>query len=258
MTYTYGIDVSHWQADAQGRSLIDWHKAYDAGIRFAFVKATDGLNTVRGFKSHMAGARDAGILTAPYHWLYFRDTLPAVAQARAFLTVIQEVQYDLPPVIDYEDRTYAPGAQWCSAYLRGCAGYVEAALDVIPIVYTSFGFWREFGTKAEWVLRHPLWLASYGIEPLQTTYPPTIARRATADALTPAPWGQGNWAFWQFTEKGDGWKYGHTEGDVLDLDVFNGSEAELRRRFGLASGEVVEVPDDALARLWAAHPELWA
>lgn len=257
MTYTYGVDVSHWQADAAGNSLIDWQAAYDAGIRFAFVKASDGLNAVRGYQSHMAGARKAGILTAPYHWLYFRDSLPAVAQARAFLTVIQESEFDLPPVIDYEDRASAIGATWCSAYLRGAAAYVENALDKIPIIYTSYGFWREFGTKSEWVLRHPLWLAFYGTEPLQTTYPPTIARRASADAYTPAPWGQGNWRFWQFTEKGNGAKYGHTLGGPLDLDVFNGSEAELRRRFGLGDGGAVDVPDDALARLWAAHPELW-
>ena len=257
MTYTYGIDVSHWQADANGKSLIDWHKAYDAGIRFAFVKATNGVFLTRGFKSHMEGAREAGILTAPYHWLLFTDGQSAVNQARAFLTAIQGVPFDLAPVCDFEDRTNAQGATWATAYLRGWTAYVESALGVPPQIYTGFYYWKEFGTKATWVLRHPLWLSAYGILPKQSEFPPTVSRRATADSLVPSPWLPGAWTFWQFTDIGNGAKYGHTEGDNLDLDVYNGSEAELRRRFGLASGGAVDVPDDALMRLWAAHPELW-
>jgi len=256
MAYTYGVDVSHWQADDKGNSLVDWNKAYQEGIRFAFVKATNGVFLTRGLKSHIEGARDAGILTAPYHWLLFSQAQSAVNQARAFLTAIQNIPFDLPPVCDFEDLYNAQGAVWASAYLRGFTAYVESALGVPPMIYTGFYYWKDYGTKATWVLRHPLWLSAYGMLPKQREFPPTVSRRATADTLVPSPWAYGAFTFWQFTDIGNGWKYGHKEGDVLDLDVFNGSEAELRRRFGLASGEAVDVPDDALARLWAAHPQL--
>lgn len=59
------IDVS----DAQG--LIDWPTVYRiGGIRFAFVKATEGRSfAAHNFTRNMAGAKAAGITTCPYDFL---------------------------------------------------------------------------------------------------------------------------------------------------------------------------------------------
>ena len=84
---------------------------------------------------------------------------------------------------------------------------VRSQLGVEPIVYTNVGMWRwrpatELGTQ-------PLWLAHY------TTECPSI----------PPPWLR--WTFWQYTDAG------RVPGisTPVDLDVFDGSLDELRRRF---------------------------
>lgn len=243
MTYTYGIDVSHWQGD------IDWQALYAAGVRFAFVKCSQANYKDSRFNDHWQAAKAAGILRGAYHYLTWDTT--AITQARTFLNALGNDMGELPPVCDYELRYGAPGATTMSAMLRGWTYYVEQAIGKPPIIYTGVSFWKEYGTKADWVLRHPLWLALYAVDPQPTNYPPPAYLRASADAYKPLPWGA--WSFWQFTEKGRLAGYN----DNLDLDVYNGSEAQLRAQFGLGAPGSSVMPDDALARLWAAHPELW-
>lgn len=244
MAYTYGVDVSHWQGD------IDWQALYSYGVRFVFVKCSQADWKDDRFNAHWAAAKKAGMLRGAYHYMTWNTS--AVTQARAFLNALGNDIGELPPVCDYEMRAGAPGATVMSAVLRGWLYYVEQAIQKPPIIYTGVSFWREYGSKADWVLRHPLWLALYDTEPQPTNYPPPGYMKTSVDSYAPLPWGRAGWAFWQYTERGKlpGYR------DNLDLDVFNGSEAELRRRFGLGDGGEVGVPDDALARLWAAHPEL--
>src|SRR5579885_177154 len=55
--YIPGIDVSHFQGD------VDWAKVKNAGIAYAFVKATDGTSFVDStFKTNWAAIQDAGLL----------------------------------------------------------------------------------------------------------------------------------------------------------------------------------------------------
>ena len=246
MTYTYGVDVSHWQGD------IDWKMLYSQGVRFAFVKASQAGWQDDRFTAHWQGAKAAGILRGAYHYMTW--DVSAITQARAFLSAIADDPGELPPVCDYELRYGASGATIMSSMLKGWLAYVEGATGKQPIIYTGISFWQQYGTKADWVLRHPLWLAFYALEPQPSSYPPPSYLRASADAYTPQPWGAGKWTFWQYSDRG------RLTGspDRIDLDVFNGSEAQLRQQFGLGMPGTVVVPDDALAILWAAHPELHA
>ena len=58
-----GIDVSHWQ----GR--IDWQQVADAGIDFAIIKATDGMDQVDPwYLRNRDRAQQVGILTTAYHF----------------------------------------------------------------------------------------------------------------------------------------------------------------------------------------------
>ncbi len=50
-----GIDVSYWQGD------IDWKKVRDAGIKFAFIKATEGGDHLGPkFRQNWHAAKRAG------------------------------------------------------------------------------------------------------------------------------------------------------------------------------------------------------
>ena len=254
MAYTYGVDVSHWQGD------IDWKMLYAFGVRFAFVKCSQADWKDDRFNAHWSAAKAAGMMRGAYHFMTWNT--PAVTQARTFLNSLGNDIGELPPVCDYEWRNRdpvthldrVPGAVVMSGMLRGWTYYVEQAVGKPPFIYTGMSFWKEYGTKAEWVLRHPLWLGYYDNEPQPTNYPPPTYLRATADTYTPLPWGRNSWTIWQFSDRGRLPGYS----DNLDLDVFNGSEAQLRQQFGLGMPGTVVVPDDALAILWAAHPELHA
>ena len=58
-----GIDVSHWQGD------IHWPAVADDGVRFAFMKATDGTDYVDPtFASNRARARASGLEVGAYHF----------------------------------------------------------------------------------------------------------------------------------------------------------------------------------------------
>jgi len=238
------VDVSHYQGD------IDWQALYSQGVRFVFVKCSQADWKDDRFNAHWAAAKKAGMLRGAYHYMTWNTS--AVTQARAFINALGNDIGELPPVCDYEMRAGAPGATVMSAVLRGWLYYVEQAIQKPPIIYTGISFWQQYGTKADWVLRHPLWLAFYALEPQPSSYPPPSYLRASADAYTPLPWGAGKWSFWQYSDRG------RLTGspDRIDLDVFNGSEAQLRAQFGLAAPGSSVMPDDALQRLWDAHPEL--
>lgn len=62
------LDIAIDVSDAQGR--IDWGAVAGAGIRIAFVKATEGADfTARSFERNRRGAAAAGIAVVPYHYL---------------------------------------------------------------------------------------------------------------------------------------------------------------------------------------------
>ena len=86
-----GIDVSYWQGD------IDWAKAREAGVRFTFIKATEGGDHLDSkFHENWAGARDAGIARGAYHFLYW--CRPADEQALWFMLNVPPDPDALPPV----------------------------------------------------------------------------------------------------------------------------------------------------------------
>jgi lysozyme len=198
---TAGVDVSYYQGD------ITWPRVYRAGVRFAFIRAYDGVDVFDAqFIANWNGAKAAGLLRGAYQ--YFRPTVSPIEQADALVRVLRTYgEGELPPVLDIETldgRTLAEVA----AAARLWIDRVRAELHVEPIVYTNPGMWAwrpaiELGTQ-------PLWLAHY------TSQCPVI----------PAPWVR--WTFWQYTDAGQVPGIGGS----VDLDVFDGTVDDLRRRLG--------------------------
>jgi lysozyme len=172
--YLPGIDVSHYQG------AVDWAAVAASGIRFAFVKATDGVEDIDPrFAHNWAGARDAGIVRGAYH--FFRPSLDAREQAAHFRRVVVMDDLALPPALDVEvtDGLEPTALQ---AGIRTWLENVQAAYGCTPIVYTDPSFWRE--RVAADFSAYPLWLACYAAEP-----------------EIPASWPA--WTFWQHTDAGN-------------------------------------------------------
>jgi lysozyme len=190
-----GIDVSYYQDD------ISWKRVHRAGIRFAFIRTSDGIDKIdERFAKNWSGAKHAGVMRGAYQ--YFRPDQDPNAQADMMIVMLGKDRGELPPVIDVEtDGGKSPDE--LAAKIGTWIARVRDKLGVEPIVYTGPEFWTN-RVKADYSA-HALWLAHY------TRNCPTV----------PAPWSK--WTFWQYTDNG---RVPGIEGAV-DLDVFAGTMADL-------------------------------
>jgi lysozyme len=192
-----GVDVSSYQG------TVDWKQAQAAGVRFAFVRVSDGLDVKDElFASNWAGVEAANIVRGAYQ--YFRPDEDPLAQADLLADAIgQRAPGDLPPALIVEQVDRQTPAQIAAA-VRAWAARIQNRLGVFPIIYTGSEFWHdEVGNMSGGA--YPLWIAEYD------TDCPTI----------PTAWT--GWAFWQSAS-------GATVPGIpmpVDVDRFNGTEADL-------------------------------
>jgi lysozyme len=195
-THLPGIDVSHFQGE------IGWRAVAAAGVRFAFIKATEGLDDVDPrFAQNWQLSRAAGLVRGAYHFLH--PNLDATQQAEHFLSVVTLDDDALPPALDVEVTDGVDPATLVAA-IQTWLGTVEAALGCKPVVYTDPSFWRQ-NVGAD-LSAYPLWLACYAARP-----------------DVPASWQR--WTFWQHSESGS------VEGIAgpVDLDSCQLSYDQLRQ-----------------------------
>ena len=190
-----GIDVSHYQG------TVSWPQVRQAGIEFAFAKATDGLTwTDPQFAVNWPGMKAAGVLRGAYH--FFEPADDAAAQAQFFLDTVQLAAGDLPPALDVETAGSSAAALWqgVETWLQT----VAAATGAQPFLYVDPTFAAEYAIPAS-LAAYPLWIADYGVDQ------PTL------------PVGWSSWLIWQHSESG-------TVPGVavsVDLDLLDGPIAKL-------------------------------
>lgn len=202
-TFLTGIDVSHFQ------QAVDWPAVARAGIRFCFIKATEGSGYVDPrFVSNWRAAGEAGLARGAYH--FFHPAISITAQANLFLRTVPSLDPgDLPPVLDLE----APEEWSCVPVLNRAPlalnwlHTVENRLHRKPILYLSPAFMTDILHNAAALAQYPVWLAHYTTDPA-----PDV----------PKPWTK--WTFWQYTRQGN------MPGVPIKVDLcrFNGNLDELK------------------------------
>jgi len=204
-----GIDVSHWQGE------IDWAKVKAAGVKFAFLKASEfpdkklTMFIDDKFEINRKGAEENGIYWGAYH--FFRTHIDPVNQAEEFCKLVGTAD-SLPLVMDLE----VAGCKG-TKLVRKVKSFVETVASITgrkPIIYTSGGFWRPYLTyekitDVDWALEYPFWMARY-----TSQWPGSVY-----------PWCA--WDFWQYSDKG---RIPGIKGSV-DLNWFIGTLEELQTRF---------------------------
>ena len=71
-----GMDVSYYETS------VDWVAAHQAGIEFAIIRATDGVQYIDPkFPEYWKGAKDAGVIRGAYQ--FFRPAEDPIAIIRA-------------------------------------------------------------------------------------------------------------------------------------------------------------------------------
>jgi len=189
---------------------VNWTAQWNAGARFAYVKATEGTYyTNPSFAQQYNGSYNVGMIRGAYH--YARPNLSSGAtQADYFVAHGGGWTPDgrtLPGALDAEYNPYgdacyglSPGA--LGDWLRDFSDTYRARTGRFPAIYTSATWWnRCTGGNTGFGGNNPLWVARYN---------------TTLGAL-PAGWT--HQTIWQYADAGD------LPGDQ---NLFNGPVDRLR------------------------------
>jgi lysozyme len=212
LQWTEGMDVSKNQD-------VDWPNIDTNAIKFAIIKATDGIDYVDpSFQVNWSAAGQlSSMKRGAYH--FFRPDDDVDAQANLIKRTVSLKPDDLPMMLDVENTDNRPLTPQDVPLLAKMLQSLTALFGRKPVVYTGNDSWANLGspTSSGGVSfgDFPLWIAHYTTNP-SPNYP--------------APWIQ--WLIWQYTEKGSvaGVTKPSSGGPVsVDLDRFNGSLDGLMR-----------------------------
>ncbi len=248
MSFTYGIDVSNHQ------KLMDWMIVAQQGLTFALIKASQADFSDRSFAKHWAGSKAAGLLRGAYH--FYVENTTGHRQAQQFLTTLGNDTGELPPIVDLEKLSGAPimNPRKFADNVLIWLQEVEAAVGRRPIIYTTQGFWNEVmrinNAFPTWAPNYELWVANFKplgfrkgarLSPTDIQFSIGALLQNPGQVALPKSWEK--WRFWQFTGdvyKLDGVRTLDMEGrevlSSIDLDMFAGTEDQLRAWAGVAAG----------------------
>lgn len=210
-----GMDVSGHQPN------IDWPAEAAKGAKFAYVKATEGIDIrSTSFSSQYTGSRNVGMVRGAYHFAWPGVT-SATEQADYFVNNGGGWSADgwtLPPLLDVEYNPYGVFGNSCYnlsagqmvAWIKEFSDRMLARTGRLPMIYSTTDWWRtctgnnsSFGANGLHIAAYNTW----GPEPL------------------PAGWS--DYRLWQFSDQGP---------FAGDSNIWNGSLAELKA-FAVQSDE---------------------
>lgn len=208
-----GMDIYH-------NDSITWN-ALSPHIQFVYCKCSQGA-TYRDpmFTANINAAKGNGLITGAYHFLTFQDS--AQAQADNFLAGGFDFSApgSLPPALDVEWQVGSDDAdtdelnQYITDNQSTCVQIIADWLNIVsaqtgrtPVIYTAKGFMNEYFSGITQFGSYPLWIPAY-----QQQQPGL-----------PAGWT--NYSIWQYNDTAT---IPGTDGG-LDLDIFNGSLADLKK-----------------------------
>lgn len=197
----YGIDVSGWQGN------VNWASWWNAGMRFAYVKATEGTGyTNNYFTQQYNGSYNQGFIRGSYHFALPNKSSGAT-QADYFIAHGGGWSRDgktLPGVLDIEFNPYGATCYGLSqasmrSWITSFTSRYKARTGRDAVIYTNTSWWISCtGNSGAYGSTNPLWVANY------TTSTP------------PLPAGWGFYTFHQYTSS------------PLDKDKFNGAYSRLQ------------------------------
>ena len=201
-----GIDVSHYQGE------IDWQSLSGQGIRFAYIKATEGSSHVdERFAVNYAEAGATSLKTGAYHFFSFDS--PGLSQAEHFIRTVEAFDGMLRPAVDVEfygnKEDNPPDPDQVEKELRDFLALVEQAYDRKPVIYATMESWELYirGRFEE----YPLWIRDIWKKP--------VLPSSEEDSR------EYQWTFWQYTNRGRLTGFSGVE-KFVDLNVFYGNEGD--------------------------------
>lgn len=204
-----GIDVSHWQG------AINWTSVRNAGIQFAWIKATEGTSFKDSrFNTNYPAAYHAGVIRGAYHFAR-PNASNGATQANFFASnggAWSRDNLTLPGVLDIEHNPsgamcYGLSTTQMRNWINDFYTTYKARTTRDVVIYTTASWWNTCtGNWTGMAAKTPLWIAHW-----TSNHSPTI------------PNGFPTWTVWQYTSTG---RVAGVSGNV-DRNKFNGSRARL-------------------------------
>jgi len=229
-----GVDVSNYQRN------VDWNKAVKSGVKFAFIKVTEGTwfydeNSANyELLGNINRAIGNGVKIGYYHFARPGSSTDPAAdateEANWFLSKVELLpKPSFPLVLDVEsfiDKAYETKRKPVAWTNRKASMpiYIRTFIDVLKdggydtIIYSYSDFLNSNGVTD--FSKYPLWLANYmnirkGINP--ETHLPSVPKgwQSKSDEHIP-------WSTWQFTSQGQvAGISGRVDMNVMKKDFFD-------------------------------------
>ncbi|MCF4141050.1 lysozyme [Streptomyces sp. Tue 6430] len=203
-----GIDVSNWQG------AINWTSVRNAGVQFAWMKATEGTSFKdASFNTNYPAAYYAGVIRGAYHFAR-PDISSGATQANYFVNNGGGWSRDnmtLPGVLDIEHNPYGSMCYGLSTtqmrlWIDDFYNAYKSRTGRDVVIYTTASWWNTCtGYWSGMYSKSPLWVAHWN------TAAPTV------------PSGFPTWTVWQYTASGS---VSGVSGGV-DRNQFNGTRDRL-------------------------------
>jgi lysozyme len=197
-----GVDVSSYQGK------IDWNVLSNQGIRFAFIKATEGSSSIdKDFTFNYEQAMKTNLAIGAYHFFSYDSS--GSAQADNYIATVPKCENMLPPVVDIEfygdKEKYPPSKTDVTNNLTSMLKKLENYYGIKPIIYA---------TKKSYKLYISGGYSDFDIWIRDVFFKPSLSDGR-------------KWTFWQFTDKGKLEGYSGIE-KYIDINVFYGSQQEFK------------------------------
>jgi GH25 family lysozyme M1 (1,4-beta-N-acetylmuramidase) len=219
MANAQGVDISVWQDNNSTPQMFDPYKARARGASFVGIKVSQGNWADPDYLLNWAHCRNV-LYRLPYHFLTW-DIAP-FRQAETFWSLVEKDTFGiLPLTVDFEWWKETPRKAMDIVYNFT---YRLNQLTHLPKgLYTALEFWKPNGSTDDYWKQFHLWLCDIA-----------------GEVKVPAPWEQ--WTFHQYTFKLKGPEWGAESFD-LDGDTFNGSLADMQKRFSLPVLDGLQEPE---------------
>lgn len=164
------VDVSSYQSD------LDWNALRQAGVTIVFVRAGYRGYGAEGklvedemFRTHIEGAKAAGMKVGIYFYSQALNYDEGVEEAQYALSIASDYALDMPVAIDTEE-VYADGARTADlsndARTDGVVGFCETVKNAgyTPMIYSNRN-WFVQKLDMTRLGDYKLWLAHYANQP---------------------------------------------------------------------------------------------
>ena len=231
----HGIDLSHWQgkfvyADTWGQ------------IDFAIGKIGEPYMSKDWIDPKFSALWDVGIAQVGIRGLYWyqRSGVPWKQQADKFLEAADKLSpwvhilaLDVEKTNNTLNKNFFIDTKNILDYLMENGDERRVIHYTNPDILDNYMFpiFKNDPTYTDWLQKCPLWLAQYPYKPDPNGYPLTPKNRST-------------WDIWQYTSSGDVIVDGKRKYGSHDLNVYNGTLAEMRVWVGIDAPPVIEEPPD--------------